>query len=907
MGGTLTASAADIADADGLASATYTWQWIANDGTGDADIADATGSTYTLTAAEASKTIKARASFTDDAGTAETLVSEATAAVAAALPVVSIEADSTTTTEGRAAQFTLKRTGAVASTLEVAVSVTQAGAVLSGTPASTLTFAAGSAEARLRLATDDDDVAEADAHVTASVVAGSGYGVDASASAATVDVYDNDEAASTAVETLWTSTLTPEDIGGALLGYMGFGNALSPGGWSEDGQPFEVEQLHYFPQFSELAFGVSAAPPQVGQLTLHLDDVQVQLSGARRQRYFYWTVADLGWQAGQAVAVKLTRTDPDAVVAAGPGVSVADAQVQEAEGAALAFRVTLDAAQASTVSVRYGTSDGTATAGADYESVSGALRFEAGETAKTVSVPVLNDAHDEGSETLNLTLSRPFGAELADGTATGTIVNTDPIPKAWIARFGRAVAEQVLEAVEARMRAPRVPGVEISLAGQRVGGATAQHGAESEDGAVQAAAGRNLADWLRNESDPERRQELGARTVTERDMLTGTSFAVTGGTKQTGFYALWGRGAVTRFDAPDGALSLNGEVTSGMLGADWSQRAVTAGLVVSHSRGEGSYRAEDGNGAVTSSLTGLYPWGRYALNERLSVWGVAGYGEGTLGLTPEGHAPVDTDLDLMMAAAGLRGVLVQAPETGGVELAVKTDALGVRTSTARAPGLEAEEAEVTRLRLGLEGSRPFRFESGATLTPSVEIGVRHDGGDAETGFGADIGGGVALAAPAHGLTVSLDGRGVLTHEAAGFRDRGVAGTLAWDPPPSNGRGPKLTLTRSLGAAASGGKDALLSRTALEGFAANDDGAGQRRLEARFGYGFGMFGGRFTGTPEIGLGLSEAGRDYSLGWRLARAGSGPGSLELLLQARRRESANDDTPPEHGIGFTATARW
>ena len=57
----------------------------------------------------------------------------------------------------------------------------------------------------------------------------------------------------------------------------------------------------------------------------------------------------------------------------------------------------------------------------------------------------------------------------------------------------------------------------------------------------------------------------------------------------------------------------------------------------------------------------------------------------------------------------------------------------------------------------------------------------------------------------------------------------------------------------------------------------------------------MFEGQFTGTPEIGLGLSEAGRDYSLGWRLTRAGSGAGSLEFSLEARRRESANDDVPP------------
>ena len=69
----------------------------------------------------------------------------------------------------------------------------------------------------------------------------------------------------------------------------------------------------------------------------------------------------------------------------------------------------------------------------------------------------------------------------------------------------------------------------------------------------------------------------------------------------------------------------------------------------------------------------------------------------------------------------------------------------------------------------------------------------------------------------------------------------------------------------------------------------------------------MFEGQFTGTPEIGLSLSEAGRDYSLGWRLTRSSSGPGSLGLSLESRRRESTNDNIPPEHGIGFTVTARW
>ena len=67
----------------------------------------------------------------------------------------------------------------------------------------------------------------------------------------------------------------------------------------------------------------------------------------------------------------------------------------------------------------------------------------------------------------------------------------------------------------------------------------------------------------------------------------------------------------------------------------------------------------------------------------------------------------------------------------------------------------------------------------------------------------------------------------------------------------------------------------------------------------------MFGDRFTGAPEIGLGRSEAGRDYSVGWRLTR--SGPGLLELSLEVQRRESANDNAPPEQGIRLNLTVRF
>ena len=83
VGETLTADTSGIADSDGLTNVSYSYQWIADDGSTDTEITGATGSAYTLAAVDEGNTIKVGVSFTDDAGNPETLTSAATAEVAA--------------------------------------------------------------------------------------------------------------------------------------------------------------------------------------------------------------------------------------------------------------------------------------------------------------------------------------------------------------------------------------------------------------------------------------------------------------------------------------------------------------------------------------------------------------------------------------------------------------------------------------------------------------------------------------------------------------------------------------------------------------------------------------------------------------------------------------------------------
>ncbi|MGB8166059.1 MAG: Calx-beta domain-containing protein [Chthoniobacteraceae bacterium] len=103
-----------------------------------------------------------------------------------------------------------------------------------------------------------------------------------------------------------------------------------------------------------------------------------------------------------------------------PSLSIDDVTVNEAAGT-MTFTVRLNVASGIPVSVDYATSNGTATAGADYAATSGSLTFNVGDITQTITVPIFNDAIFENSESFNVTLTAPVNAILADDTGVGTI------------------------------------------------------------------------------------------------------------------------------------------------------------------------------------------------------------------------------------------------------------------------------------------------------------------------------------------------------------------------------------------------------------------------------------------------------------------------------------------------------
>ena len=558
-------------------------------------------------------------------------------------------------------------------------------------------------------------------------------------------------------------------------------------------------------------------------------------------------------------------------------LSVHDARVTEAPGARLAFSVTLDRTRDRKVLVKYATADGTAKQGEDYTGVSGTLRFAPGETSKTVWVPVLNDAHDEGTETLVLRLSAAHRAAIEDGEATGSIVNSDSMPRAWMVRFGRTLGGQVVDALGQRLEGSQAS--RVTVAGVPLtGGAAPVPEDEAEDEADDAFG---LPAWAKSA-----RREEEARTITAADLLLRSEFHLSSGSREAGgrAFTTWGRVSTGGFDAEVDDVTMDGDVTTGLLGFDAEWDNLLAGVMLTQSAGEGAYRLTPAQGSdagtVKSDLTGVYPYARINLDARVSAWALAGAGSGSITLTQDGRDAMKTDLSMRMGALGVKGQVLDGTGPSGMRVNLKTDAMWVGTKSAGSADMVGTQGDVTRLRLVAQGERDFVLAEQGRLTPSAELGLRHDGGDAETGVGVELGAGLRYRAGS--FTVEAQARTLVAHEASGYEDWGVSGAVRLTPGAS-GRGLSLSVAPTWGRTGSASEQLWSARDAGElegGRAFEADG----RIEAEMGYGLALPHNRGLLTPYGALTLaSEGGRTMRGGarWML------DSDLAVTLEATRSE--------------------
>ncbi len=553
--------------------------------------------------------------------------------------------------------------------------------------------------------------------------------------------------------------------------------------------------------------------------------------------------------------------------------------------------------------------------------------------------PLVLPAATGGDGPLAYTLAPawPKGLEYtdpADATSGGTLAGTPTVPAqaaAWTLTATDADGDpatltftiEVLDRLRVRLKGVNealLPDLSRAMTASTMDAVTGRIGqALSPDGAA-AHGAMAPADVLTGFAGllQANEQALEDGTWSWKQGLDGRRFALalSGDGPATGAGArvtAWGAGDYRSLAGDGSGVDWDGHLFGAHLGMDARFGAGgLAGLALSVSKGRFDYTDTSAEalgktvkGEYESRMTSVHPYVGWAWPAGTHAWASLGYGRGDVTLT-DGEAGRHTSDSTLRSAAAGGSVRVLSGEGPGVFGPVTVDLKGeawttrlaVEDNGARIAGLAVR---THRLRVAAEGARAFALGGGAAFTPSVELGMRLDGGDGETGAGVELGGGLDYAHPALGLSADVAGRVLLAHEGA-TEDWSVGGAVRLEP--ASGRGLSLRLAPSYGDTGSG-----LSRLwegGVAGSGAGATGAGATgasptaRLDTEMGYGLAAFAGVLT--PYGGLGLSEGGaRGYRLG---ARFLLGP-AFELDLEGERRESRTERAG--HGLMLRGRMRW
>ncbi len=317
---------------------------------------------------------------------------------------------------------------------------TQAGTATAGTDftaaSGTLSFAAGETSKTIAVAVNGDTAVEANEGFNLLLSAANGATI---ADGTGLGAILNDDAAAPAPSGDTATFRVTQSWNGGFLAEITVVNDATPieGGWTlAFDAPFQIKGVWNAEIVSQSGsqYVIRNAPwngnlGPLGTTTFGIDVVG----------------------AGEPVNFSVNGAAPAPVL---PGLSIADAFLTEGDtGSALMnFTVSLSAAAAEAVTVQYGTANGAALAGLDYQAASGSLTFAPGETSKILSVAVLGDTLREGTESFTVNLTAPGGARLLDGTAAGSIRDNDAPastlpPPGWYSTSGNQIVDSTGETV----------------------------------------------------------------------------------------------------------------------------------------------------------------------------------------------------------------------------------------------------------------------------------------------------------------------------------------------------------------------------------------------------------------------------------------------------------------------------
>ena len=367
-----------------------------------------------------------------------------------------------------------------------------------------------------------------------------------------------------------------------------------------------------------------------------------------------------------------------------------------------------------------------------------------------------------------------------------------------------------------------------------------------------------------------------------------------------GQFTFWGSGDYRSISGgTPQSVSYDGSVTSANLGIDTRLGAdVLAGVALLWSQGDVEYKASGASGDLTTRLVTVNPYLGWQISDGMDLWSMAGYGTGKLEIDDKSGNSQESDMNQRMFAAGVKGTLASSDSLiagGATSLGFKGEVAFTWADVEGAGSLENTALQVGRQRLMVEGAHARKLDSGATFTSSLEVGVRNDTGDGETGAGAEVGGALRYEGAGSRLIVEGRVRTLLSH-GGDTEETGVS-ALVRIKPGAAGRGLALALEPSWGRTASGVQHLWES-----GISAGASGGNQARLNGEVGYGFDAPQGLGVVTPYTGLALTGEGGSWRMGarWQVSD------NRSVSLEATRHEAAKDDGPG-HGLMLRGALHW
>ncbi len=374
---------------------------------------------------------------------------------------------------------------------------------------------------------------------------------------------------------------------------------------------------------------------------------------------------------------------------------------------------------------------------------------------------------------------------------------------------------------------------------------------------------------------------------TVEEMLKGNpisfGFHGGGGGSKSGSYTLWGYVGIQGFEGKtgDGQTDFSGDLLTRTLGIDYHLDEGTIGVGVSYSDDEGKLGADK----TDVELLSVHPYISWELSESTSFVGQFGLGEGNLKvIDADGNVDQDEDFQLQFVSLGLDNDL----NTGwfeDIELGLRTDAQVVQID---ADNRELD-SDVWRLRAAIEAHSVFDLTDGGTARPSLEFGVRYDGGDTQTGLGLDTVLGLRMDNPASGMSLEGKARYLLAHRESSKREWSVGMVLSYDIGTKE-RGLAFSLEPSYG-----GGESQSRSIWLDNFTVSDQER-RMRLRATLGYGMGVLGGAAVMTPYGSYELSGDTKKLREGLLFAWPAHKT-SLDLYLE----QSLRDEERGEHSVNI------